>query len=165
MKYIVASLVAFVVLFIFAIFAVAVGWQHGGGTLVQASVFLIIATLWGAIVKNWDLIIARLRRASPEDAHTSFLDENARFTIIVSLIVIVGTGLFFALRAPRRPQGITALELVNRLRQREPARLYQYSDEQILYGYLTTFPGKYIYNSNNNKWIGDDDWRERWRNR
>lgn len=160
MKYIVASLLAFIVLFIFAIFAVAVGWQHGGGTLVQASVFLIIATIWGATVKNWNVIIARLRKNVQGDSQTTILDENARFTIIVSLIVIVGAGLFFALRAPRKAEGITAAELVSRFKQRDP-KARNYSDEAILHWYLTRYPEMRIYNSQGDKWIGDDNWRDR----
>lgn len=158
MKYVVASLLAFIALFIFAIFAVAVGWKHGGGTLVQASVFLILATIWGATVKNWDMIIARLRSNAPEDSNKPILNENARFTIIVSLIVIVGAGLFFTLRIPRKTEGITAVELVSRLRQREFKARY-YTDEAILHGYLVNHPHMRIYNSRGTKWIGDDDWK------
>lgn len=153
MKYIVASLLAFVVLFLFAIFAVAVGWQHGGGTLVQASVFLIIATLWGATVKNWDVIVARMRRTSPENTHTSIINEDAKFTIIVGLIVILGAGLFFAIRTPvHQRNGITGGEFLSRIRSQYP-QSWQYSDESVVWTTLRNNPDKYlIIKANGDRW-------------
>jgi hypothetical protein len=120
----------------------------------------------------------------------SILDENARFTIIAGLIIIVGAGLFFTLKSPRNPPGVSAVELIKRLNKREEpipnskvlmrgpnGKLYAISwelvpkakeeggllasdsdlDEFRLYNYLISNPDLRIYNSRENKWVGNDD--------
>lgn len=145
MKYVVATLLSAAVLFLFAVFAVAVGWRHGGGYLVQAALWSIIAVLWAAIVKNWESITARLQKKG-SDGLKPILDENVKFTILAGLIIIVGAGLFFAMRASARVPGdkphsraITGQDFMIRVRTLNP-EWHQYSDEDVVWAMLRNNP-------------------------
>jgi len=154
MKYVGATLVSIAALFLFAIFAVAVGWRHGGGYIVQAALWSIIAVLWGAIVRNWDGVLARVRRGGKGSGDAPVLDDNAKFTVLAGLILIVGLSIFFAIRSsPGTPKNARSpADCIRSARQQIP-EYASYSDEVVLYDQLVNHPGAFlIIKSDGSRW-------------
>jgi hypothetical protein len=94
MKYVAAVIASIVVLLLFAFFAAAIGWRHGGGIMVQSFLWAILAVVWVTITKNWDAILARLKNGGNSGNQPPILATGHSQIIIAGVILILIAAMF-----------------------------------------------------------------------
>lgn len=94
MKYVAAVVASILVLVLFAFFAAAIGWRHGGGMMVQSFLWMIVAAVWVTVTKNWDAILARLQGGGTAGTPPALAVTGKSPVIVAGVILILIAAMF-----------------------------------------------------------------------